>query len=261
MLKSAEGGYLILLSTSDTIPMVQHIDWTKFSYFVTQAIASGEQPSLTSVRWDVSNGCAAPRTVQLASGKPADTVSPVVTIKDGDRRYIDIDVPCRKCERCLQNRRRLWRNRMIREVQQSNRVWFGTITINPHNRFVFSVRAGSRDYHASHKEISKEVTKYFKRLRKKGHRFRYVVVAEAHKDGYPHLHMLVHEVSAPIPKRVLQDEWPFGFTTFKLVNNLDAVHYVAKYLAKDARTRIRASLRYGQSARDLYSEMLEHLNA
>lgn len=148
---------------------------------------------------------------------------------------------------------------MAQEMKSSFRTWMGTFTINPHHRFMFSVRAGSRDYHASHREISKEITKYLKRLRKAGFKFRYVVVAEAHKDGYPHLHMLLHEVSAPIPKSRLQAEWPYGFTTFKLVKDRAATFYVAKYLAKDARTRIRASLRYGQSVPDLIGEVIKDL--
>lgn len=105
----------------------------------------------------------------------------------------------------------------------------------------------------SHNEISKEITKYFKRLRKSGLKFRYVLVTEAHKDGYPHYHALVHEVSAQIPKQKLEEQWPFGFTTFRLVKDMKAAYYIAKYLAKDARTRIRASQGYGQSG-------LQHLS-
>ena len=103
----------------------------------------------------------------------------------------------------------------------------------------------------SHKVISAELTKYFKRLRKSGLKFRYVLVTEAHKDGYPHYHALIHEVSAQIPKSRLQADWPYGFTTFKLVKDTKAAYYITKYLVKDARTRIRASGKYGQSGRSL----------
>lgn len=150
---------------------------------------------------------------------------------------------------------------MKHEIKQSNRVWFATITINPHHRFMFSLQAGSRDYLDTYKIIGKEMTKYFKRLRKAGYKFRYVMVAEAHKDGYPHLHLLLHEISTPISKSRLQAEWPYGFSTFKLVKDDRASHYVAKYLAKDARTRIRASQRYGQSVRDLSTEIQQLLKA
>jgi len=234
------------------------VDWLRFVYYASASMRTGSQPVGRKIVWDVSLGCHKPYPVLLASQPPENACSPLQWLKEGEKFWLQMETPCRKCEKCLENRRRLWRGRMQQELGASFRTWFGTLTINPHHRFIFSVRAGSRDYHASHREISKEVTKYFKRLRKAGYKFRYVVVAEAHKDGYPHLHMLVHEVSAPIPKKRLQDEWPYGFTTFKLVNDRAATFYVAKYLAKDARTRIRASLHYGQSVPDLIGEVLEH---
>lgn len=104
----------------------------------------------------------------------------------------------------------------------------------------------------SHKSISAELTKYFKRLRKSGLKFRYVLVTEAHKDGYPHYHALIHEGFSQIPKSRLQAEWPYGFTQFKLVKDAKAAYYITKYLVKDARTRIRASGKYGQSALQLF---------
>lgn len=205
-------------------------------------------------------GCHKPWPVTLASKQPERAFSESVDMSTG-KYFLDLETPCRKCEACLRNRRILWKRRMEIEIRKSFRTWFGTITINPHARFMFSVRSGSRSYHASYGEISKEMTKYFKRLRKAGFKFRYVLVAEAHKDGYPHLHILVHEIATPIPKKRLQDEWPYGFTNFKLVNDLSAAHYVAKYLAKDARTRIRASQHYGQSTVDFFTEIENLLTA
>ena len=69
------------------------------------------------------------------------------------------------------------------ELLASPRTWMATFTINPHYRFQFSLKSGSRDFMDSHKIISAELTKYFKRLRKSGLKFRYVLVTEAHKDG------------------------------------------------------------------------------
>lgn len=206
-------------------------------------------------------GCDKPYRVSLVSQKPDSVFDASVTLLEGKTRWIDLDTPCRKCERCLQNRRLLWKGRMEKEIRKSFRTWFGTITINPQARFMFSLRAGSRDYHSSYRIISKEMTKYFKRLRKAGYKFRYVLVAESHKDGYPHLHLLVHEVAKPIPKKRLQSEWTHGFTNFKLVNDFSAAHYVAKYLAKDARTRIRASQEYGQCTVDFFTEIENLLKA
>lgn len=200
-------------------------------------------------------GCERPYEITLAS-QPHDTpITDIQPLRPGETRWIDIETPCRKCAVCLENRRKLWQRRATLEIMNANRTWLGTLTINPHNRFIFSLRAKSRDYHASYGEISKEITKYFKRLRKAGYQFRYVLVAEAHKDGYPHIHVLIHEGSSPIPKRVLKEQWPYGFTDFRLTERSKAAaRYVSKYLSKDARTRIRASQAYGLSVRDLSAD-------
>lgn len=241
---------------------MKFIDWTKFSSLVNQAIASGNPLTNShTAYWDTSRGCSKPYRATLASTPPNGSVLPLIHILEGHTYWIDIDTPCRKCEPCLNNRRIDWYYRMLNEIQQSPRTWFGTLTISPHNRFLFSLRSGSRNFIDSHREISKEVTKYFKRLRKAGYKFRYIVVTEAHKDGYPHLHLLVHELLTPITKRTLQSEWCYGFSTFKLVEDRRAAQYIAKYLAKDARTRIRASQKYGQSGHihDLLHKMLTSL--
>lgn len=232
--------------------MSEHtIEWVKFSYYASEALRQGAVPNGSVIHWDVSLGCSKPYIIRLESQPPDDRIQPLMVTRDGERYALYMDTPCRKCEACLRNRAGLWRKRMEFEIKAAPRTWFCTFTIAPHYRFIFSLRAGSRDYIASYNEISKEMTKYFKRLRKAGHKFRYVLVAEAHKDGYPHLHALVHEVSAPIPKSRLQAEWPYGFTTVRLVKDREISYYLAKYLAKDARMRIRASQRYGQSRPDL----------
>lgn len=167
-------------------------------------------------------------------------------------KFLYLDTPCRKCHRCLKNRQRLWSSRARTELKSSSRTWLGTLTINPHQRFIFSLQAGSRDYHRSARIIGAEVTKFLKKLRKAKHRFRYVLVMEAHKDGYPHVHLLLHEVGPQIPKRELQKHWKHGFSNWKLADkDARAAHYVTKYLAKDMRTRVRASQRYGRNIVDI----------
>jgi len=228
------------------------IDWLKFSYLVQKALSSGAEITRHKCVWDASLGCSKPYEVTLISQPPDSELLPKQRVRDGEICWLDLFVPCRKCPRCLDNRRRFWSSLMKNEISYSHRTWLGTFTINPHWRFIFSCRSGSTDYFKSYSEISKELTKYFKRLRKAGFKFRYVLVAEAHKDGYPHVHILLHETSYNIiPKSRLKAEWEFGFTDFKLVENSDSSYYVAKYLAKDARTRIRASQRYGRSGHDL----------
>lgn len=98
--------------------------------------------------------------------------------------------------------------------------------------------------------ISPEITKFIKRVRKNsGAPLRYLWVAERHKSGAPHFHMLVHEVDEASPVRydVLTSAWWFGFTRFKLIEDTKAAGYVSKYLSKDACARVRASLHYGST--------------
>lgn len=257
--------------------MATYIDWTKFNALVARALNATSVVDSPVVYWDASMGCSSPYEVDLRSQPPHpssmydyeewlrpyrrsvlqfdENLDPVQRqhfgfkhqmLDNGKTRFLRILRPCRKCPVCLENRRKFWAQRARYEVNRSPRTWFVTLTINPQWRFIFSCRAKSTDYFASYGEISKEVTKFFKRLRKAGHVFKYMMVAEAHKDGYPHIHLLVHEVSQPIPKREIERQWNYGFTKVKLVKNQAAAYYVAKYLAKDMRTRVRASQHYGE---------------
>lgn len=71
---------------------------------------------------------------------------------------------------------------------------------------------------------------------------------EAHKDGTPHVHMLLHEAGSRILYDHLWPCWWQGFFHAKLADEKSA-YYVTKYVAKDLNHRIRASARYGlQSA-------------
>jgi hypothetical protein len=82
---------------------------------------------------------------------------------------------------------------------------------------------------------------------------RFLLVAEAHKTGLPHYHALIHEVDPerPVRSRILRQQWTLGFSQCKLVAQGDetkSASYVAKYLAKSAAARVRASQGYGQNA-------------
>lgn len=232
------------------------VDFNRFSSLVSRALAAGGSLDGPKARWDASQGCEAPYMAVLVTRQPDSALQGTVDVLNGQKMWLEIDTPCRKCRVCMNNRRILWTRRAKLEIRAALRTWFMTFTVNPHYRFMFSVKTGSRDYMDTHGIISKELTKYFKRLRKKGAQFRFVLVAEAHKDGYPHFHALLHECADPITKSRLQAEWPYGFTTAKLVKDEAAAHYVAKYLAKDARTRIRASLHYGLYVHDQFSDFL-----
>lgn len=174
-----------------------------------------------------------------------------------------IPARCRKCANCLSHRRRLWTSRARAEVFASRRTWFGTLTVGPLERFKHELAADllrpsgmssekwpEYKFGALARSTGAEATRMFKRLRANGARFRYLLVTEAHGDGWPHLHLLLHEIAEPVRKATLDSEWPLGFSQWRLVDTSDkkAASYVCKYLAKSALTRVRASQRYGQTS-------------
>lgn len=177
---------------------------------------------------------------------------------------LELTVRCRKCDWCREQRRRLWARRAHFETRTAVRTWFMTFTLSPdeharaHARACQKLSRQGLDFDAldhgeqfrlRHDQIGPLITKWIKRVRKQsGAKLRYLLVAEAHKSGLPHYHMLVHERDDrfPVRKGVLQAQWPHGFTTAKLVSDPRAATYVCKYLAKNAVARVRASARYGE---------------
>jgi hypothetical protein len=92
--------------------------------------------------------------------------------------------------------------------------------------------------------------RYLKRLRKEAGPLRYLFVAESHKDGTPHFHVLVHEPdpSENLKERMLRGHWRnngLGYAEAKLADTYSA-WYCTKYLTKDINDRVRASFKYGE---------------
>lgn len=146
----------------------------------------------------------------------------------------------------------------------------GTLTLRPGARSIVLARARQRagvngdDYDAlspdkryalMHAVIGRDLTLMMKRMRLSSDCLRFIIIAEAHKDGWPHYHVLVHE---PDPfHRVtwaqLAVVWKLGFSKWKLVTDHKGAVYASKYLGKDMLARVRASVRYGQVLNDLKS--------
>ncbi len=181
---------------------------------------------------------------------------------------MEFHVRCRSCPSCLRSRAAHWRMRAVAEIRDAPRTWFGTLTFRPEMQYratcAVSLRLLSRGtayaelseankFRLTANELAKEITKYIKRLRKAGARLRYVIVAEAHKSGMPHFHMLAHEVTEDFPLRhkLLADQWLSGFSQWKLVQGPGAANYVTKYLTKSVRAQIRASTGYGDTSSDI----------
>lgn len=139
----------------------------------------------------------------------------------------------------------------------------GTLTLRPGARSVVLARArlkASRqgdDYDAlseqkrfalMHAIVGVDLTLMMKRIRMASGLLRMIIIAEAHKDGWPHYHVLVHEPDPDhrVTWAQLDRSWRLGFSKWKLVTDHKGAVYASKYLAKDALARVRASIRYGQ---------------
>lgn len=236
--------------------------WTppdKFHNLLIRALDNGaERRTAQSTYWNIAGRCTAPvlRTIETGNCKGESQFSP-----DKEHRlWLDVHVACRKCENCLKARSRLWAARARSECKCAKRTWFATYTVAPEHRTRFLILAGKKikepificdtpeKFRAVYDELGKEFTKYLKRIRKaSGVRLRYILIGEAHKDGFPHLHALIHETDEPIRKRMLEGHWPFGFTKIKLTDG-NSSYYVTKYLAKSLMARVRASLNYGRQS-------------
>jgi len=229
-----------------------------------------------TIEWNVAPKCLSPRYVSIEGrgvrwgtspfvDEPAPQLSYHADGMDDPRCTLDIIVKCRQCEACLKQRASEWSYRAKSEIHASARTWFGTMTLRPQEHYLAQCRAMARltsravrwdelspaeQFQARHNEISKEITKWLKRIRKEsGSRLRYLTVAEAHKSGLPHYHTLIHEsfIGSPVGERTLRRQWTLGHSKFNLVEGSVHAWYVAKYLAKASEARVRASIRYGLS--------------
>lgn len=221
--------------------------------------------SSRTVHWDVSGNCLSPVTVELHGRKERRNERMITVSKDPSSRpnFVQMEVACRKCENCLRRKSYMWRMRAMHEWRIAPRTWLATFTLSPEALVSLLSRArvaaakrgddfdalpgADREFLGIEAEGYKDLQLWMKRLRKNsGKRFRYLLVAEAHKSGVPHWHMLLHEVDKPLSyDKDLKGTWPNGFDAFKLVRDAPAAGYVTKYLGKSIAARVRASIAYG----------------
>lgn len=232
---------------------------------MAKAIADGATPCSdlpNRWQWDCFGSCETPVSRELHARDTDRKPVRERMVMPGWTGTLIMRVPCRKCAGCMRYKAWLWRQRASAELKLAPRSWMGTMTFSAEEHYLARVRIAKRLLDRSvplaslndvelFKERAKDMgavaTRYFKRLRKQGNEFRYLLVTEAHKSGLPHLHILLHEVdfSNPVRKRALQEQWPW-FTNFKLVDEGDdAAFYVTKYVAKSMLGRVRASQHYG----------------
>jgi len=229
-----------------------------------------EQPEYWSVDrqpLEAAHGCQNPVQVDLR-GDPDKFLQ-----STGKHReypiFAEISVPCRKCAVCLRRRQMIWGARGAHEIGASVRTWFGTLTARPDVQHLWLARARravrqqcddfeklsqSKQFALLAQQQGAEVTRYIKRVRFESKvAIRYLVVAEAHKSGMPHAHMLLHERDYPVRKEMLDRQWLVGFSKWRLVpqDNISEAFYISKYLAKSSVARVRASASYGRASQAL----------
>jgi len=207
------------------------------------------------LEWDVSGGCEKSVPIELYGRH---------SVRHGIKRppmTVVLHTRCRCCMWCKNQRRAFWSLRAQNEYNASSRTWFATLTLSPHEQWVAeeTARRENWNFDGLREEqkfarivsvIGRELTRFIKRVRKNSKaRIRYLLVAEKHKSGLPHFHMLIHEISpeAPVRKAVLKEAWRSGFSKFALCDDAKGARYLCKYLSKEASTRVRASFRYGIS--------------
>lgn len=238
-----------------------------YDWLVARAISMGAKVTgIGSAEWDISGDCSYGYRRPFVSWPSYDAKH---KRKRNHKIHLVIITRCRECVHCLRHRARLWRVRALTEVETSSRTWFGTLTLDPAVAFQWRLKGsdyfgaqysrpdakveyGNREFQCIHVIASLEITKALKRFRKK-HRlsagsFKYLIVAEAHKSGVPHYHLLIHEKASdrPIRYEELRTFWSHGFYQYRLVKELHEATYLCKYLSKDMRARVRASQSYGQ---------------
>lgn len=189
---------------------------------------------------------------------------------------------CRQCKNCREAKRRYWGNLGAQETLTSaksgNRTWFGTLTFDTQSmkemlhRSIEKNAVGENSsavpawfdnddcderFALMRDEITAELKKYWKRLRKAGHQFSYLVTIERHNkngDVFPHVHFLLHEKGERILKKNLAAKWSHGFVKIKLAGGskvrmdeaMKCSWYVVKYITKHSQSRILASINYGK---------------
>lgn len=239
------------------------------------------KPNLRRWSADFAGNCQAPVTVELSSRPTWRQFRKLVLPRDGRSMTITMEVPCRRCVNCLARRAAHWRLRALAEWRAAEavgaRTWATTLTIEPAVRqqildrlrrrigfkkvgkdlptLDFDALPPEEQFREKHREISKEITRYMKRVRtNSGSVLRHLVVCERHEGGgalhgEPHYHMLWHETAPdqPVRKNVLVAAWGYGYSNNKLVRDKGAALYLTKYLSKSILARVRASVDYGMS--------------
>lgn len=153
-------------------------------------------------------------------------------VPEAGKRYM-----CRKCEHCRKVWKQRWTGRLMCEHASSRSTWFVTLTIG-----------GGYDNPEAYALDSSWLHKWNQAMKRQGHQFRYVAVAEYGGDrGRGHWHLILFWKSeppvVPMGKRfrwtftdkrgIERDLWPHGLVQCEYPrSNQAAMSYVLGYLDK-----------------------------
>ena len=245
------------------------IEWRRFMGLARRAIAAGASRKGPVIHWNLSRNSGKPcsRPLELKAWRSARKSAVYDERKpETPQGMLVIYGRCRACPNCLQYRRRLWISRTLAETKACpGRVWFVTLTSSPEHREFIDREARKLAFKAREnyerdpfrwraRAWRRELSLYLKRVRRgvgplHRPRIRFLAVVEPHKDEAAHAHILLfeHSPSSPLSERLLRARWhPRGHSAAKLCDS-KAANYVSKYLAKDPRASVQASLRFGES--------------
>lgn len=170
---------------------------------------------------------------------------------------VEWDAPCRQCDKCIEVRRRLWRNRLRAELAAHSHNFLVTLTFTDAMLAIASMRSDGTPG-SLERECYEPVQRYLKRLRKRMGDFRFVAIFErGDLNGRPHFHLVIHR-RVYTPLRAFEEAnttrggrvvsvrlWPARMRS-ELVRTRGVASYLAGYLTKSADGRPRASLGYGR---------------
>lgn len=143
------------------------------------------------------------------------------------------DVPCGRCNFCLQNRRKEWSFRLQKELRQHSSAFFLTLTY--HDLAVPQQAVIHNDIEINVPVLRKEdFQKFMKRLRKRHSKYsqskiKYYAVGEyGSTTARPHYHAIVFGLHKQVVSHI-GTIWVDGFVHCGAVNN-DSIDYVTKYV-------------------------------
>lgn len=162
----------------------------------------------------------------------AQCISPIRLKKERGRF---VDVPCGRCNFCLQNRRKEWSFRLQKELRQHTSAFFLTLTYDNQNVPFMETNSSLFSVSVPVPVLRKQdFQKFMKRLRKQHSRYsklalKYYAVGEyGTKTARPHYHALVFGLEPKVAQKI-DTIWGLGHVKVGTVTH-DSIDYVTKYV-------------------------------